>query len=144
MKSYEGSCWCGDCRYFIEGDPIDTGYCHCKVCQRTCGAPVVVWSTFWRKDFRFLSGNPSTFSTSDRGVRQFCPACGTPLTLRVADEPDTIDVTLSTIQEPHSISPDYHIWCQSRVSWFETSDSLPRYDDEGPDSAHLKPHSSLS
>jgi hypothetical protein len=43
--------------------------------------------------FRFLSGTPSSFRSSDHGTRTFCPHCGTPLTFRSAHFPDEIDVT---------------------------------------------------
>ena len=40
-----GGCLCGAVRYRLTSAPFDTGYCHCRMCQRTAGAPVMVFST---------------------------------------------------------------------------------------------------
>ena len=37
----EGGCFCGAIRYKVEGPPLDAGYCHCRMCQRTTAAPAV-------------------------------------------------------------------------------------------------------
>ncbi len=35
-----GGCLCGAVRYESEEPPTDSNYCHCRICQRTSGAPV--------------------------------------------------------------------------------------------------------
>jgi hypothetical protein len=57
--------------------------------------------------------------------RLFCPACGTQLALR--DEPDYLDVTLGSLDQPDAVGPSYHIWIASRIAWFDTADDLPCY-----------------
>ena len=42
----EGGCFCGAVRYRVEGEPIQSDYCHCRMCQRAGGAPVVAWGTW--------------------------------------------------------------------------------------------------
>ena len=32
-----------------------------------------------------------------------------------------------------AVEPEYHIWNESRIPWFDTVDDLPRYEDDGPD-----------
>lgn len=41
--TYEGGCRCGAIRYRITGEPLSAGFCHCRMCQRAAGAPVVAW-----------------------------------------------------------------------------------------------------
>jgi len=135
MEIYEGHCLCGECRYFIRGKPIDAGYCHCNVCRRACGGPVVVWATFLRTGFESLGEPLGEYVTSSGNVRKFCKKCGSSLLLLCVEEPTTIDVNVASLVDPQSVSPDYHIWCQSQLSWFDTRDSLPRFGDRGPDSA---------
>jgi hypothetical protein len=48
------------------------------------------------------------------------------------DEPDYLDVTLASLDEPAGVRPTHHIWTASRIAWFETKDDLPRYPERGP------------
>ena len=42
----DGGCLCGAVRYRLEGPPLHADYyCHCRMCQRAAGAPVVAWGT---------------------------------------------------------------------------------------------------
>jgi hypothetical protein len=54
-------------------------------------------------DFRLLKGEQ--FKTTDKGVRRFCPTCGTQLTFEHADFPDEIDVTTASLDDPESVLP---------------------------------------
>jgi len=40
-----GGCLCGDVRYRITAAPVEALYCHCRMCQRAHGAPVIAWLT---------------------------------------------------------------------------------------------------
>ena len=45
----EGGCLCGDIRYKVSGELAKEekpSLCHCRICQRAAGAPVVGWATF--------------------------------------------------------------------------------------------------
>jgi hypothetical protein len=44
-----------------------------------------------------------------------------------------VDLNVGSLDEPEVLSPEYHIWTDSRIPWFDTADSLPRYADDGPD-----------
>jgi hypothetical protein len=125
----EGGCFCGALRYRIDGEPIDAGYCHCRMCQRVSGAPVLAWG-HWRQDrFRWLDGEPSVLRSSAQGERFFCGRCGTHILFRDPAAPDVVDVNLATLDDPAAIRPEYHIWTASRIAWFDTADTLPRYQD---------------
>jgi hypothetical protein len=130
---FVGGCLCRGIRYRIVGKPIDAGYCHCRLCRRSAGAPVLAWATFPITGFRFTRGRPGTFHSSRRAFRQFCIRCGTQLTFRKTRAPETIDVNLVTLDRPESIPPEYHIWTANQLSWFDTRDDLPRHRDAGPD-----------
>ena len=134
----EGGCFCGLVRYRVQGPPIDAGYCHCRMCQRSAGAPVLAWGS-WRSDrLAWLTAEPATFASSAEGRRRFCGACGTQLLFWTTAEPEIVDVNLVTLDEPAAIVPEYHIWTASRIPWFETTDTLPRYPDAGVDRPDLR------
>lgn len=128
-----GGCLCGELRYTIDGDIIDAGYCHCRLCQRSSGAPTVAWLTLPTGGFRYTDGSPGVFASSEKSQREFCPACGTQIAFRAIRDPKAIDITLCSLDDPAAIAPQYHIWCQSKVIWLHINDELPRYPDAGPD-----------
>ena len=130
----EGGCLCGAVRYRIEATGIDAGYCHCRICQRSAGAPVLAWMTVSAPAFAYSRGVPTVYRSSEHGRREFCAQCGTQLVFRRAPA-RTVDVTLASLDDPALIAPAYHIWCGSRIPWFETGDELPRFEDAGPDPA---------
>ncbi|MBW2275588.1 MAG: GFA family protein [Deltaproteobacteria bacterium] len=131
-RVFTGGCLCGELRYEAR-DPIDAGYCHCRLCQRSSGAPVLAWATFPTATFSQTKGEPATYSSSDAGRRDFCAGCGTQIAFRDTGTPERIDVNLGSLDDPAAIEPMYHIWLGSRIPWLEIADHLPRYTDEGPD-----------
>lgn len=129
----EGGCLCGTVRYRIEGEAIDAAYCHCSLCRRASGAPVVAWITFPVEDFAYVAGTPRVFHSSARGQREFCAQCGTQLVYRQRDGARTVDVSMASLDDPQARAPEYHIFVADRLGWFGIGDDLPRYDDAGPD-----------
>ena len=133
MVSFVGGCLCGSLRYQVNDEPIDTGYCHCRLCQRSAGAPVLVWATFWVEAFIYTQGSPSVYQSSAEYQREFCGSCGTQIVFRKLEPAKMIDVTVASLDDPSILPPDYHIWTESQVPWFDTRDELPRHKDAGPD-----------
>ena len=90
-------------------------------------------------DFVFTAGEDVVrrFKSSGFGHRLFCGACGTPLLMRVDHQPETVDLSVATLDDPDAVSPAFHIFWASRVSWFEPNDDLPRHDRFRPDTRGL-------
>ena len=126
-------CLCGGLRYASYAPPLDAGYCHCRLCQRSSGAPVLAWVSFPADRFAYLKGEPKLFQSSPRGQREFCGTCGTQIAYREAEPTVTVDVNLATLDAPESVKPRCHIWTDSRIPWFDTADPLPRYAEGEPD-----------
>lgn len=131
-KVREGGCLCGALRYRCTGEPIDVGYCHCRICQRSSGAPVVVWAVVRRSDFAWTAGDPSAFRSSAHAARLFCPRCGSPVAYQEDGEPDRIELNVAGFDDPAGLPPERHIWTASRIPWFETEDDLPRHREGHP------------
>lgn len=104
------------------------GYCHCRICRHASGAPVGAWLTVPADGFTYTAGSPVTFHSTAHGRRDFCGACGTQLVFRSTNKPDEIDITIASLADPAAVAPEYHIWRESRIPWFETADALPRHD----------------
>ncbi len=129
-----GGCLCGGLRYAARVEPVWAGYCHCRLCQRSSGAPVLAWASFPVEAFRYLKGEPAVYRSSPRGSREFCPTCGTQIAFREADSP-TLEVNLGSLDAPAEVEPRVHIFTASRIPWFDTADALPRFEDAGPSAA---------
>ena len=75
--------------------------------------------------------------TSSFGQRTFCSECGTPLYVRVDHQPDTLDFSIVTLDDPGAIAPEFHIFWSSKVPWFNPGDDLPKHDRFRPDTVGL-------
>lgn len=128
----EGGCLCRAIRYRLSTTAFDTGYCHCRLCRGASGAPVQAFATVTRPAFEITNGTPRCYRSTRFGQRWFCGDCGTQLYMQVDDEPDTVDVTVASLDDPDAVPPGFHIWHDSRIAWFETRDALPRFDAARP------------
>lgn len=124
----EGGCLCGAVRYRVSGTIEESGYCHCRTCQRQSGSPVVAWFALHAAGFSYVKGAPKTYRASDHAGREFCSDCGTYLVFREDDATETLGVNTATLDDPTLSPPDFHIYCKDRIEWFETADNLPRFE----------------
>ena len=124
---HPGGCLCGAIRFVSEREPVASGYCHCRLCQRSSGAPVLAWGSFPVAAFAYVEGRPAIYASSDHGQREFCAGCGTQLAYRERRSATTVDVNLASLDRPEAIEPRYHVFTSSRIPWFETADALPRH-----------------
>ena len=127
-----GGCQCGRIRYAATVTDDEAYLCHCRMCQRSTGAPVVSWLTMRNKGFAWTRGEPVAYRSSPEAERLFCPTCGTQMVFRALAEPDLLDVTLASLDDPLAVRPDHHSWTSSRIAWFETRDDLPRHPEHDP------------
>ncbi|MDP8912765.1 MAG: GFA family protein [Pseudomonadota bacterium] len=90
----------------------------------------MVFASVPAQDFVFTKGADKlrTFKSSSFGHRTFCGECGTPLLMKVDDQPDTVDFSVATLDEPDAVAPGFHIFYASHIAWFEPADTLPRHD----------------
>ena len=90
----------------------------------------MVFASVPPQDFVLTNGTDKvrTFKSSSFGHRSFCGECGTPLLMKVDDQPETVDFSVATLDEPNAVTPGFHIFYASRIAWFEPADTLPRHD----------------
>ena len=124
---YAGGCLCGALRYGSSAEPVEAGYCHCRMCQKLSGATVLPWISFETGSFSYTEGSPKIYASSEWGQREFCAECGSQIVFRATDNNTTVEINIGTLDDPEIVSPQYHVWCDSQISWFDTTDDLPRY-----------------
>jgi hypothetical protein len=81
-------------------------------------------------DFSWTLGadKVKSVASSSFGHREFCGECGTPFLMKVDHQPETVDFSVATLDNPEAISPEFHIFWSSRIGWFEPRDELPRHE----------------
>jgi hypothetical protein len=132
-----GGCLCGAVRYRLDAAPFDAGYCHCRLCRRSSGAPVLAFATVPRALFIVTEGQPRRRESSSFGERWFCGDCGTQLAMLVEHQPEAIDFTLGSLDTPEAVRPGFHLFFAERIGWFATSDTYARHDRFRPDTRGL-------
>ena len=134
-----GGCLCGTVRYELASEPCDCGWCHCRTCQLSSGTPAQAFACVPRSDWRVTSGADSIreVQSSSFGQRYFCGKCGTPLYVTVDHQPDTLDFSAVTLDDPEAVPPEYHIFWSSKIGWFNPADDLPRHERFRPNTIGL-------
>lgn len=127
IEMLNGGCFCGAIRYEAGGTPFHQTNCHCTICRRTTGAPFVAWFSVLRSEFRLIQGTPAKTRSSPRGMRTFCPHCGTQLTFEHDDASNEIDVTTCSLDAPEQLPPKDHTQTSTKLAWVKLADALPQY-----------------
>lgn len=122
-----GGCLCGAIRFAVHGEALLTALCHCSICRRAAGAPVVAWAMFPLEAFRLERGALATYASSPGVERGFCGRCGTTLSFTADFIPGLIDLTIASFDDPAALPPQLHMWESKRLPWLELGDDLPRH-----------------
>ncbi len=118
----KGGCTCGDIRYEMKASPLITHACHCTWCQRETGGAFAINAVVETTNMALLSGAPievRTPSLSGKGqIILRCPACH----IAVWSHYPTAGkkaafVRVGTLDLPHNIKPDVHIFTASKRPW---------------------------
>ena len=90
----------------------------------------MVYASIPRGDFAFVEGEDKVkpLVLTSFAKRTFCGECGSPLTIAYDFQPETLDFTVSTLDDPAAVPPENHIFWSSRPAWLEANDGLPKYD----------------
>jgi hypothetical protein len=128
----EGGCLCGQVRFgFAAGAVFDAGYCHCRMCQRASGAPVIAFANVPAADFAVIAGVPQLYESSPGVVRGFCGTCGAQLYCAPADGTGHVAVNTGCLDDPEApaVRPRLHMFAGQQLSWLALADDLPRFAD---------------
>jgi hypothetical protein len=136
-----GRCACGAVQYSLRSDPYDTGWCHCRLCQRVSGSGGMVFTTVPVADYVIEQGQDQVgrFQSTPFGERSYCKACGSPLTIHVRHQADEVDVTVGTLEDPGSVAPAFHLYASEAPPWVSLEDGLARFDALRPTTRGLPP-----
>ena len=129
-----GSCLCGEVRYEVDGPVHDVHHCHCGMCRKAHGTGFSTFARLTAGDLRFTAGEArvKAYRSSPPIERTFCEACGARLTIRFDGMPDTVWVSVGTLDDDPGVPAFSHMFVASKAPWDEISDELPQYPEYGP------------
>jgi len=123
-----GGCLCGNVRYKATEKTLGSMLCHCRMCQKFSGAPILGGTTFRTEALHFTKGGPKFYQSSKIAERGFCGDCGTALVYRgiIGVWTKWIMVFTASLDEPEKYPPTYHLGIESTMPWLDINDDLPR------------------
>ncbi len=120
-----GGCQCGAVRFAVYAEkPVRIGLCHCRMCQKAVAAAFVSLADVRHEDFAWTRGKPASFRSSTIAERDFCAACGTPLSYRQIGG-DHIELTTGSFDQPDRVVPTYATGTESQLPWTKAIGGLP-------------------
>lgn len=77
-KTYNGSCFCGNVRFTVTGEPAGAGYCHCESCRRWSAGPVNAFTLWPPEAVQVTQGEDhiGSYSKTPQSLRKWCKLCG--------------------------------------------------------------------
>jgi hypothetical protein len=125
-----GSCLCGTVAFEIHGSLGQIQLCHCSQCRKAQGGafaaniPVQYEKIMWKGGFAPKLG---VYESSPGKTRHWCMHCASPIYSKKSDAPGIVRIRAGLLDEPVSTTVKCHFFVDSKCSWFELTDDLPKY-----------------
>ena len=130
MAVISGHCLCGQASYTAEGDPVLSGVCHCRNCQRYTGSAFEAVIGFPAAAVQ-VQGELKTYrDTGDSGeavFRRFCPNCGSGMIAEAVVLPGVILVLAGTLDDPAQFTPTMELYCSSAQPWTQAGGERTKF-----------------
>ena len=128
--SITGGCLCGAVRYECNAEPMMTGNCHCRNCQKASGAGFV--TAFAVPEAALEITGPVKYhevvtdsgGTSRRG---FCTECGSRLSGASSNMPEIVTIMAGSMDDPSGLRPGMNIFTGSAQPWAHMDPDLPMF-----------------
>lgn len=132
MTTYEGGCFCGAVRYRLASAPMFTNCCHCTDCQTQTGGAFAINALIETDRIELLGEAPLAIRMPTESGRPHdiyrCGRCQTALWSDYGGRPWVRFVRVSTLDGPHAVTPDAHIFVRSKVPWVSLPADQPAFD----------------
>lgn len=130
----EGGCGCGTVRYNMTTKPLIVHCCHCRWCQRETGSAFALNASIESDRVENLGTEPiliDTPSESGRGQQiARCPKCSIAVWSHYGGAGKRSKfVRVGTLDQPHLIQPDVHIFTASKQPWVAIPDDIPTFEE---------------
>jgi hypothetical protein len=119
--SLEGACNCGAVKYRLASGPMFVHCCHCTDCQRHTGSAFAINALIETDRIELLGTPPVPISMPTESGRPHdiyrCPTCQVAVWSDYGRRPKLRFLRVATLNRPHPIQPDVHIYVRSKLPW---------------------------
>jgi hypothetical protein len=126
-----GGCLCGAVCYTCHAEPVFSGNCHCRDCQRSSGGAFAP-AMYFPEPAVTITGELKTWeATADSGNkvwRSFCPGCGSQLFSKLELLPGLIGLRAGTLDDASAFRPTLDFYTASAASWDCMNPDLPKFE----------------
>ena len=133
-STHHGSCFCGDVKFTLTGQPEAMAYCHCESCRQWSASPVSAFTLWKPSTIKITEGldklagfdkNPISGDDTIVSNRVWCKTCGGHL---YTDHPTMglFDIPAAVIKKL-KFKPMFHVHYQESV--LHMVDNLPKFKD---------------
>jgi hypothetical protein len=130
-KTLTGGCFCGAVRYKLLDAPMFIQCCHCTDCQNQTGGPFAINGLIETKNIQKIKGTLERIPMSPPKKRPHdiyrCKKCKVALWSDYGRRPQLRFLRVSTIDRPHNLKPNAHIFTRSKVPWIKIPKSVPSF-----------------
>ncbi len=123
-----GECSCGKVKYHLNGDIVTMYCCHCSKCRKSSGSSFSTLAIARLKDFHLSDGEACLTSTGRDDFRQYyCKHCHAWIYGVSVKSGLGVLLPCGTFSEDPSKKIEFHKYYESRASWVDINDELPKY-----------------
>lgn len=119
--SLQGSCQCGEVKFFVVGDFASFFLCHCSRCQKDTGSAHGANIFLKSADLQYSKGEHLISSYTipgSRHTRYFCKNCACPVAGPVKDYP-LVAIPAGSLDLAPDLKPTAKICMDSRAPWVD-------------------------
>ncbi|AIF46076.1 GFA family protein [Dyella japonica] len=130
MSSRTASCYCGQLRIDVQGEPLGVGVCHCLACQQRTGSVFAALAAF--AEPYMVTGKATEFvRTGDHGAQfrfRFCPTCGSTVFHTEEGVTGRVSVAVGAFADPTFPPPEDSVYEHRRHAWVTLPTDIVRHD----------------
>jgi hypothetical protein len=136
MTPVKGSCLCGSITFESEAEPVLTGICHCRHCQKQGGGAFSINVAVPRAGLKIEGRTLKTFrdlgESGQLVQRLFCGKCGSPIVSYSDGLPGVAFIKAGTLEDTSWLKPTMEIWCETAQPWVPVHPLRTRLDRNPP------------
>ncbi|SEA89172.1 GFA family protein [Rubrimonas cliftonensis] len=121
----QGGCLCGAVRYTLEKPAHHVSLCHCGMCRRQTGGPVMALHGVGAVAVSDAEGMLRWYGSSDWGERGFCSRCGSNLMWRMKETGETLPAA-GSLDSAAGLVIASHVFVDDKPGFYEFADDTPR------------------